>query len=503
MKRLLPFVILLIVLLGGVIAVPVLLNPERHRTEITALLSKLLKRPVVVGPLSMSYFPPTLRLSQVAVMKEGGTPLLEIESASAPLDWPALAHLKFAPSSLEMDRWKLMVSRKADGRWDPEDWFAGLSGNSGASSTLRQVLWKAGEVHWADPYGSAAPELVLSSISGSWDPKEGSITARGDFPGLGSPAHLTLSAKGQFGSAPQWSGDLQLSNRSDACVIRLEDKAGNWEAKGASAQWPLANALAFAKFYGRAAVKASDTAGSLELTNWQFHASGRPSEISFEHSAGISGGLIEAKGILEEGNAGLLARVDGAAKDVPAEAFWAATGQDLPLSGRVTLLAKEVQLALSSGSATIQAGQGYWELKGGGYAIPPASLNRLARAKTMVYIKKKFPDLETGGLPIQRLSAHWQVKEGLIVTDDGLLVSTDLKAGWAGKIDSARRGIDAVIRLQMHERNPKLLALIPERYQTQPAFGRLQGTWQEWTLRAVRTAKISSALQSKLRKAIR
>jgi len=293
-----------------------------------------------------------------------------------------------------------------------------------------------------------------------------------------------------------------LTDGGDSCAIHVENKSGTWDIKGGSSQWPLQNALAFLKLYGRASAKNASSDKGLELHNWQFHATAAPAGISFEHSAGISGGLVEAKGTIEAGKAGLLARVDGAAKDVPAEAFWAWTGQDLPLSGNVTLMAKDVQLALSSGTAVLQAGQGYWELKDGYYAIPPASLNRLMRAKTMAYFKKKFPDLQTTGIPIQRLSGHWQAKDGLITADDGLLVSTDIKAGWTGRIDSARRGMDATIRLQIHERNPKLLALIPERYKTQPAFGRLQGTWQEWTLLAVRPARISSATQSKLRKAI-
>jgi len=194
--------------------------------------------------------------------------------------------------------------------------------------------------------------------------------------------------------------------------------------------------------------------------------------------------------------------VDGAAKDIPVEAFLAATGQDLPLSGRVTFLAKDVQLTLSSGTAALQGGQGYWELKEGRYTIPAASLKRLARAKTMAYLKKKFPDLESTGLPVRRLSAHWQAKDGLVTADEGLLVSDDIKAAWAGKLDPARRGIDAMIRLEIHEKNPALLALVPNRYQSQPAFGRLQGTWQEWSLRSVRPEKIPSAVQSKLRKSI-
>jgi hypothetical protein len=386
-----------------------------------------------------------------------------------------------------------MISRQADGHWDIGDWLSGLPSATGNHDAY-PVTWTAGEIHWEDSYANPPQELVLGSISGSWDPAKAALNARGGFTGSGSPAQLSFTGTAQ-------GGDIQMTDGGDSCAIHVENKSGTLDIKGGSSQWPLDNALVFLKFYGRADAKKVDTAQGLKLQNWQFHATAAPSGISFEHSAGISGGLVEAKGTLETGPTGLLARVEGAAKDVPAGAFWAATGEDLPLSGSVTLLAKDVQLALSSGTATFLAGQGYWELTAGRYAVPEASLNRLARAKTMTYIKKKFPDLQTAGLPIQRLSAHWQVKDGLITTDDGHLVSTDVKAGWVGKIDPARRGIDATIRLQIHERNPKLLALVPERYQTQPAFGRLQGTWQEWTLRAVRPGRISSTLQSKLHKA--
>jgi hypothetical protein len=503
MKRLLPFIALIVVFFAGIVSLVLVLNPEHHRAEITGFLSGLLRRPVVIGRLSMDYFPPTLRLGKLAVMKEDGSPFFEIETASAPLLWPALLHLKFAPSSLELDRWKLVVLRKADGRWDSEDWRAGLPGNSAASALLTQVLWKDGEIRWVDPFANAVPDLVLSALAGSWSLKEGSISAHGDFSGLGSvPTHLTLSAKGKFVSSPQWSGDLQLTHRGDSCAVHIDDKAGDWEAKGASTQWSLANALSFAKFYGRATVKTADRAGSLELSNWQFHVSKRSSEMSFEHSAGISSGRIESTGTLKMEPGGLLVHASGAAKDIPAEAFWAAAGQDVPLSGRITFLAQEVQLAFSTGSVTFLSGQGYWELNGGRYNVPSVSLKRLARAKTMAYVKKKFSDLDTAGLPVERLSAHWRAQDGLVTVEDGLLVSTDLKAGWAGKLDPARRGIDVTVRLDLHEKNPKLLALVPSRYQTRPAFGRLQGTWQEWTLRALRPAKIPSALQSKLRRAV-
>jgi hypothetical protein len=426
-------------------------------------------------------------------MKDGGIPFLEIDTAYVPLNLGSLFHMEFVPVTLQFTHWKLMISRQGDGHWDIENWLSGLSSGKGNQDAY-PVAWTEGEIHWQDSYANPPQEMVLGALSGAWDPAKTTLNTRGDFTGLGSPAHLTFNGSMQ-------GGDIQLTDGGDSCAIHVDNKSGTLDMKGGSAQWPLGNALVFIKFYERASAKNVDAAKGLELHNWQFHATAAPSVVSFEHSAGISGGILEAKGTLEAGQAGLLARVDGAAKDVPAEAFWALIGEDLPLRGSVALLAKDVQLSFSSGTAAILAGGGYWELKDGHYVIPPASLNRLARAKTMPYIKKKFPDLAASGIPVQRLSAHWQVKDGLITINDGLLVSTDIKAGWAGKIDSARQGVDATIRLQIRERNPKLLALIPERYQSQPAFGRLQGTWQEWTLRAVRPARISSALQSKLRKA--
>ena len=491
MKRLLPFIVLLVALLAGVVSFVVVLNPERHRAEITGLLSKAFNKPVSVGQMTMGYFPPTLRIAQVSAIKDGGIPFLEIDTCSAPLDLGSLLHIQIVPAALQFAHWKLMISRQADGHWDIEDWLSGLSSGKGNQGAY-PVSWMEGEIHWEDPFANPPQDIVLGAVSGAWDPAKSALNTKGDFSGLGSPAHLSFTGSTQ-------GGDVQLTDGGDSCAIHLEKKSGTWDMKGGSSQWPLPNALVFLKFYARASAKNVGPGQGLELHNWQFHATAARGGISFEHSAGISGGLVEAKGTLE---AGLRARVEGAAKDIPADAFWAATGQDLPLSGNVTFLAKDVQLALSSGTAAILAGQGYWELKEGRYTVPPDSLKRLARAKTMAYFKKKFPDLQTTGLPIQRLGAHWQAKDGLIVVNDGLLVFTDVKAGWVGRVDSLRRGIDATIRLQMHERNPKLAALIPERYQTQPAFGRLQGTLQEWALRAVPSGRIPAALHSKLRKAI-
>ena len=120
----------------------------------------------------------------------------------------------------------------------------------------------------------------------------------------------------------------------------------------------------------------------------------------------------------------------------------------------------------------------------------------------MAYVKNKFKDLDKTGFPIKKWSAHWQAKNGNLSVDDGSLVSTDIKAGWVGKLDAVRQGLDGYLRLEIHEKDPKLARLFPAKYKSQPAYGHLQGTWQEWFVYTVPTRKIPAAVQSKLRKAI-
>jgi hypothetical protein len=502
-KRLLPFIVLLVIFVGGIIAAPILLNPERHRTQITNTLANLFKRPVVVGPLSMGYFPPTLTVAELAIMKSGGAPGFQVASISAPLDWTALFHLKFIPVELQLNGWKLMILRKPDGTWDLEDWFAGMSGVSeDRAAAVNLVSWKEGEIHWSDPEGSVPQELVLSSIEGQWNPRAATIKTSGTFSGLKSTAHLALSASGQFFSSPQWSGDIQLTDQANACAFHIDDKAGVFDIKGMSAQWRLASALTFLKFYGRGAANAPDFASELVLDHWQMHASGNKTNFSFEHSAGISGGLSEIKGNVAAQPGGLLVHAEGAVQNVPVDVLSSVMGENIPLQGKMTQVIQNIQIVLSAKPISTLSGEGYGEITEAQYKIPPASLEKLAKAKIMAYLKKKFPDLEQNGVPVTRLVAHWQAKAGLVSVDNGMLVSTGFKAGLVGKLDLDRLGLDAYLRLQIHEPNPKLARLVPSRYHTQPAFGHLQGTWQEWSLRSVRPSKIPSAIQAQLRKAV-
>ena len=245
-----------------------------------------------------------------------------------------------------------------------------------------------------------------------------------------------------------------------------------------------------------------DPSDSFTLDSWQVHANVQKGRLTFDHSAGIAGGLSEAKGNIDKGFQGPVLHAEVAVKDVPAGAICDLVGMKVSLDGKVTMLIKGFDAVLSSGTAGSVAGEGSVELKEGHYRLPEASVKRLSKAKTMGYIKQKFPEFADKGILIAKLTGQWRAKNGIASVDNGRLVSTDLKAGWVGKIDFAKEGLDGFLRFQISEKDPKKRRLLPAKYLTQPGYGRLQGTWQEWSLRSVPSGKIPSAIQSKLGKAV-
>src|SRR5258706_1864442 len=488
---------------AGKTTAPLQLCIESNSQETPDNLPKLLKRPVVIGQISMGYLPPTLRLSPVAVMNDAENPILQVGSAEAPLDWAALVHLRLSPKEVDVTRWSLTVLRKSDGTWDIEDWLPGATGLSGAPSwPLQRIHWKEGEIHWMDRYANAPQELVLSAIEGQWDPRPEILESQGVFSGMVSGVRLTLNAKGKFFSNPQWSADVELADQGNQAAFHCVKSSEALEIKGQSLRWRLATALSFLKFYGRASVASVDTASPLMLENSQVHTKMAKSHSTFEFSDGISGGLSEVKGTLDAQAVGPLLRADIAMRDVPVEAIWNLAGEKIPLDGKVTVVAKGFQAVICSSMSSTVAGEAYIELKEGRYRLPDVSIKKLARAKTIAYVKKKVPRLYVKGIPVTKMSAHLKAKGGAARVDDGFLSAADIRAAWVGKIDLARQGLDGFLRLQIHEKDPALAGFFPAKYKTQPAFGRLQGTWQEWLLWSVPPTKIPAAAQSNLRKAI-
>lgn len=502
MKRLLPFVVLIILLLGAIASIPYLLRPDVQKARLTETLSKVFKHPVIVGDVAFGYFPPALQISRIAVTNNQGEAFIHIDKVSAPLNLSGLIRLQVEPDRIDLSGWKTLISRKMDGRWDARDWWPGDNGFSSAKSwKLSRVHWQQGEIRWIDPFAANSPEVVLSLVEGSWNPRPETLEAHGAFAAPFAGANLTFTAKGQFFSQPRWTGDLELTEQGNSALSQVSCSAEGCEVKVQSSRWRLASAAPLFQFLARIPRGAQDP-GALALENLTFHAKASGGKAEFNQTSTISGGQSEVQGTLAHKPEGVGVHLDAAVSAVPAEALLVLMGIDLPVTGKVTGITKNLDVVLSSQTSSTLTGMGYAEVSEGHYKLPDASIKKLAKAKTTRYIQKKYPDLTSAGFPFVKASAHWQAKGGRLILDDAMFASATLKAGWVGSLDLAREGMDGFARIDFHEKDAKLKSLIPAKYLSTPAFGRLQGGWKEWYLRAVPSGKVPAAFQSKLRKAI-
>lgn len=503
MKRLLPFVILIILVIGGIVSIPFLLRPEVQKARIADTLTKVFRHPVIVGDLSIGYLPPSLQISKIAVTNTQNEPILQVDKVTAPLNLAALVRMKVAVDQIELAGWKATITRKVDGRWNAGEWWPGQSGFSDAKSwPLNRVHWQQGEIRWVDPFSATSQEVVLSLVEGSWNPRPETLEAHGSFSAPFTGADLSIAAKGQFFNQPRWTGELEMTEQGNSVLCQLSYGADGFTMKGQSSKWRLSSAAALTQFLTRLPRASQNAAAALTIDNWQFQSREAAGKVEFSQTATISGGQAEAKGTLTPTPRGVALHLEAAASAVPAEALLTLTATDMPLSGKLTGITKNLEVILSSQTSSTVSGFGYTEITSGQYKFPETSIQKLSKAKTTRYIKTKYPDLASTGVPFDKMSAHWTAKDGKITVDDGFLTSSSGKAGWTGSLDIARQGLDGFLRIDFKEKDAKLKALLPTKYLSQPAYGRLQGHLQEWYLRAMPSTKIPPAVQSKLRKAV-
>jgi len=281
------------------------------------------------------------------------------------------------------------------GRQSKTQWAMGLprlvARDAGLASAqrwaLRRLRWQRGEVHWTDSYAHAPQELVLSLVEGSWNPRPETLDVRGVFTGPLSGVSLALAAKGQFFGNLQWSGDLEMIDQTNALTAHLTSTAQGFELKSQASTWRLSLASAVFHFFARLPIMLPQNT-PLALDKWQFSIKESGSQMSFEHTAQISGGMSELKGTLTPEAAGPRLRLDGAVSAVPAEALLLLTGENLSLSGKATGITKGFGMVFSSRTTSTIEGQGYLELQEGRYEFPASSLKRLAKAKSMPYLRR-------------------------------------------------------------------------------------------------------------------
>ena len=511
MKKLLPYIFLLVVVLVVLVTIPFLLQTDKRRQQLADELSQRLNRKVVISKMDFSLFPPSFRLSDVAVFAKDDPshPDLQIESARAGVGLGDLFSSGLHPAAVTLDHWSCIFHRAPNGRWDSADWLEAFSqaGSAGVGS-LHQIVLRSGEIHWTDGYAPVPQELLMQAVEGTLDVEHQTARASGSLSGAAVPVTFAFQGQGHFLSGT-WSGDLHLTDESRQWALHIDDVGGKMGVTGQSGQWRWDNAFGLLKFYGRLPANVTAAAYPVFLQNWRTQYTADGSSITLAENATLSGGLTEAAVQIQSQASGPVVKMTGAAQNVPLSALCAPVGGCASLEGNLTAIVTHFQTIIGTDTWSAMSGEGTFELQEGRYHLPDASIQKLTRAHLLKYMKKKFVGFPEQGLVFAHMKAHGVLAGGLVTVDDALIDSGDVRTALVGKLDPAHKGIDVTLRLQIHERGSRL-ELIPGKYiigdtgreQIQPIYGHLQGTWDEWMLRAVPNYKVSAALKSKLQRAL-
>jgi hypothetical protein len=511
MKRLLPF-IALVILVGLIASLPMILSQDRYRNQLSAHLSQRLERQVVIGKLNAGYFPPSFKLRDVTVFNPAGdAPLLQIELLQAKMSLSALLRGAIVPRMVLLKGWTATVHRSRDGRWAWDEWISPTVrlGTHGIWP-LETINFDRGELRAVDPYGPGPEDFVIQVQQGEWERDKQYMAINGVFSSLPAPVKFLFQGSGRFVSEPEWSGDIALHDENRQWKMDWKVQAGLIEAKGHSAAWRFDSAYAFLRYYSRLPLPPPASGSSAVLENWKNQFNWQAERLSFTQSAGIAGGQSEVAGYVLFGSDRPTAHVDMALRGANVQQLQRAMWGSAPLDGVATGLA-QIELVLSSAPWSSLTGHGSLDLKEGKYVWPEASGKSLAKAKTMKYLQKKYPNFLHDGLSFRKAAARWRARQGMVSFDDARINLGDIQVGVVGSYDAARRGLDAYVRVQINERKPELIKELPLAYvyrgagypQVQPMHGRLQGTPAEWRLRAVQPSKIPPYLRTKLSQTIK
>ena len=506
MGRLIPFVLVILIILGIVIGLPILLQPDSHREQLSHYLSQKLRHPVVIGKLDASFFPPVLHLHDVTVMRnDEATPLFRAERVDVTPDWGSLWSLKFVPSGVSFNRWLLDVRRRADGSWDWDEWAHLSDVTGGLAWPITELAWHQGECHWTDTFSASPQEVSVQSVEGKWERGKQQLKLTGTLMGLSSPLTLDFNSQ-SFAAFSSWSGDMTLTDASKLWTVHLQDQNQTLTANGQSSEWRTAPLWALLSFYGRWNAAAATSAQTV-LHDWKSEFVWAGSTLTFNEAGSIDGGTIQVKGGESSSGASQLS-LDVSIQNLPADTLAEITSETLPVNGKVSITSHfEVPVVLNAMSGL--KGDGTFQVDGGQFHFPPTAYHTLAKAHTMTYFRSKYPNFMTDGLPVKKLSVHFQGTNGLFTIDKARLDAGDIQMALAAQVDAVRRGIDGYARLQIKEPNAALRQQIPAHYlsgahppQVSPIYGHIQGNWGEWSARAVSASHIPAAIQNRLHRSL-
>jgi hypothetical protein len=511
LKRLLPFVVVLLLILL-VVCAPFLIPVDRYKVTLAERIGHSLNHKVVIGGMDIGVFPPSVRLKDFSLLDvRGENPLLHADQVIAVLNLPALLRAAVVPQVLNFKGWQAAVNRNADGSWAWDEWF-GSAAHLGEQHgwPIRLVTFDRGELHAVDRFGPNPAEFVIQVLQGAWERDRKYMSINGVFTSLPTPVSFLFQGSGQFVTATQWTGVLGLTDESRQWKLECSVAPAGVSVNGNSAQWRFDTAYSFLRFYARLPVPAPIASPNAFLTDWKSSFEEHASTLTFVQSAGVSGGHAEVTGVLLFPPGPGVAKIDIALQNAKLQPIEAVLFGNSSLDGLGTGLA-HFELPLASAAWANVSGQGAIDIKDGRYYWPEASARSLAKAKTMRYFQKKYPGFMTSGLGFSRARTRWQIRRGIFNFEDAFVNLGDAQVALAGRYDAARQGLDAFIRVQIQERNADLLKELPPSYvyrgagvpQIQPMNGQIVGTPSEWRVRAVRASKIPPAVINSLSKTIR
>jgi hypothetical protein len=505
-------VLLALVLAVLVLCLPVLLRLDNYRAQIASTLSQKTNRKVVIGRLEAVIFPPAMRLREIAVMApDGNGALLQIDEVLAPVGLSGLVRGHISPQSFLIRGWTATLHRHQDGSWAWDEWLDPTAqATQGAGWPLSSITVERGECHLIDPYGPGPQEFIFQIHQGVWESARRYFSLDGVVASLPTPVNFLFQGSGQFIANTQWTGVLTFSDESRSWKTELKALPGRIDATGHADQWRFDTAYAFLKYYARLPVAPPASSPASLLGKWESTFKWENSTLIFSQSADVAGGRGELTGTFRFQAPVPSAQVDLALQGVKLQPVESAITGSSPLEGTATGLA-HLELQLTSSSWTSMNGQGAMEIKDGRYLLPPDTARSLSKAHTMHYLEKKFPGFVNEGLAFSTTKGRWHLQRGVVNFDDVFSNLGDIQTAMAGSYDLMHNGIDAYVRMQVHEKNVDLLKELPAAYvdlgqrppRIQAMHGHIQGTPGEWHLRATRFSKVPPAVMNKLSKAIR
>jgi len=499
MKKLLPFIAIIVLLVAILLAPVLLFRPEKYRQPLTDRLSAFFHHPVLLGPLEGHYFPPRLTLHNISIVKSGDARYATIDQATLTMGWGALFG-NTAPTQVEISGAHVVINRLIDGHWDYAEWWA----SSGAGSTKDDhpdIVIKQSDVQWIDAFAPARVVIQWKGLNGLWTSRAHTLNLSADVSGSVLPATLNFQATGPVGLG-DWSGDVKLTDNNRTATFHMRRQGTLLDINGQSSEWRLDSAAQFARFYVRLPLNEASGMGSSFLKEWKTQFSTLGSSMTLTHSAMLDGGSTELKGEIAGSNVAQ-ATFTIALQNVPVSSL-KPVGDGLTdgVDGKLTGMLSHFTMPVSSAAWQKAAGAFVFEVTNGSYRLPEATLQTLKRVKTMHYLNKKYPEFVDKGFPFATLHLQGTIEKGAINLQQAGIISGDVRAAATGRIQTESRALDLWLELNIRESQPALRKLLPERYvygqKIQPIFGHLQGIWSEWKLRAVPHAKVSGALQKKL-----